>query len=88
MLGLGVSIIKASMMRIPEWVKTLKSRIADDGGQIEALACAKADVKFLQSLERTTITLDALESYLAINGGEIEAKDCLVDSMEELYRIL
>ncbi len=88
MLGLGVSLIKASLNRIPAWLREFKSRILSDGGITENTQCAKSDIRALQKLERTTIILSILEADLSTEGGTLEAKDCLIDSMEKLHTIL
>ena len=88
MLGLGVNLIKASLKRLPAWVGVLKSRVASEGGTTENTACAKGDIRLLQSLQRTATILTLLEIDLDAEGGSMEAKDCLVNSMEELHTIL
>jgi hypothetical protein len=88
MLGLGLNISKGAISFLPAWLGAFISRVTTDGGSTENSQCAKGDIKYLQTLERTAIILTLLEIDLDSEGGVLEAKDCLINSMEELHTIL
>jgi len=88
MLGLGLGINKGLISFLPAWLKVYVNRVQSDGGTNEGTGCARKDVSYLQSLDRTTFILTALEIDLDAEGGVLEAKDCFINSMEELHTIL